>query len=509
MAKPSEYRRPSPDQGLFQPRASKRAKPLLEGIGLPKKTPFKADPFQSQAVELVREHDVLVSAPTGSGKTWIAEQAMEELLQRGGRSWYASPLKALSNSKLIEFRQKFGASQVGILTGDRKENSEAPIIVGTTEILRNQLYDAMAGGADLQVDLVVLDEAHYLDDPDRGVVWEEVIIYLPPRVRLLLLSATLANAEELSDWLAGIRKQPCRIVRSDERPVPLNPVFMAPDGMILPLLKEGRLSPGISHLLGRRKSLSRSIPLSRVMVGLEVLNLLPAIFFLTSRADCDKAAARAAAPKSTAWTDLLPELNREIDLFLDKYDFLKGHRMIHLMRRYGVASHHAGHLPHFKLLVERLMQRGLLRAIFSTSTVAAGVNFPARSVVISNSDRFNGRDFQNLSATELTQMTGRAGRRGKDKVGFALFLPGPHQDLALMAALVVAPPDPIKGQMHLSFSMVLNLLMSHTTEMVKTVLSLSLAVFQSAGAEPQDRPRYLERLAQELKKGTAARSARP
>lgn len=473
----------------------------MDGIGLPEKGVFKPDPFQTQATELIREFDVLVSAPTGAGKTWIAEKAMEEVLARGGRSWYASPLKALSNAKLTEFREKFGPQTVGILTGDRKDNPDTSIIVGTTEILRNQLYDAMARGADLDIDLVVLDEAHYLNDPDRGVVWEEVIIYLPPRVRLLLLSATLANAEELSGWLFGIRGQTNRIVRTDKRPVPLNPIFMAPDGMILPLLKDGGLSPGIAHLLGRRKSGSRSIPISRVMSGLETMNLLPSIFFLTSRADCDKASALAASPPGERWASTFSVLNREVDLFLDKYTFLKNHRMIPRIRRFGVASHHAGHLPHFKLLVENLMQKGLLRAIFSTSTVAAGVNFPARSVVISHSDRFNGREFQSLDATELTQMTGRAGRRGKDRVGFAVFLPGPHQDLSLMAALSQSAPEPIKGRMHLSFSMVLNLLNSHSPDLIKTILSLSLAAYQSAGADPGKKPRYLDRLMEDLKKG--------
>ncbi len=490
-----------PENSAFRPRASKRAEPLLAQIGLPRKVRFKPDPFQTKSVELVQENDVLVSAPTGSGKTWIAEKAMEEVLSKGGRSWYASPLKALSNTKLIEFRERFGDPRVGILTGDRKENPDASLIVGTTEILRNQLYDSMAQGGDLDVDLVVLDEAHYLNDPDRGVVWEEVIIYLPPRVRLLLLSATLANAEELSAWLSSIRNQPCRIVRTDERPVPLNSLFMAPDGMVLPLHKNGALTPGISHILGRRKSYSKSVPLARVMTGLEELDLLPAIFFLTSRADCDKAAAQAATPPRGRWAEALPALNREVDLFLEKYDFLKGHRLLPLIRRYGVASHHAGHLPHFKLLVERLMQAGLLRAIFSTSTVAAGVNFPARSVVVSQSDRFNGREFQNLDATELTQMTGRAGRRGKDRVGFAVYLPGPHQDLALMAALSVSPPEPVKGQMQLSFSMILNLLNSHSPDLIKPILSLSLAAFQSAGADTEKRPPFLDRLAQELKQG--------
>ena len=229
----------------FRPRASRPARPLLARIGLPERTPFKADPFQEEAVRLAAGEDVLVSAPTGSGKTWIAEQAMARVLDQGGRSWYASPLKALSNAKLLEVGQAFGRDRVGILTGDRKENPEAPIIVGTTEILRNQLYDAMAQGRNFESDLVVLDEAHYLADRERGVVWEEVIIYLPPRVRLLLLSATLANAEELSGWLAGARGQPCRIVRTEERPVPLLPPFMSQDGLILPLLKNGSLSPAL------------------------------------------------------------------------------------------------------------------------------------------------------------------------------------------------------------------------------------------------------------------------
>ena len=502
MPKSIDPPRARPENRSFRPRASQRAEPLLAGIGLPRQTRFKPDPFQTQAVELAREYDVLVSAPTGSGKTWIAEKAMEEVLSKGGRSWYASPLKALSNSKLIEFREKFGLSRVGILTGDRKENPEASLIVGTTEILRNQLYDTMAQGGDLDVDLVVLDEAHYLSDPDRGVVWEEVIIYLPPRVRLLLLSATLANAEELSAWLFSIRNQPCRVVRTEERPVPLNSLFMAPDGMVLPLHKDGALTPGISHILGQRKSNLKTIPLARVMTGLEALDLLPAIFFLTSRADCDKAAALAAIPPQGRWEEALPDLNREVDLFLEKYGFLKKHRMVPLIRRYGVASHHAGHLPHFKLLVERLMQAGLLRAIFSTSTVAAGVNFPARSVVVSQSDRFNGREFQNLSATELTQMTGRAGRRGKDRVGFAVYLPGPHQDLALMAALSTSLPEPVQGRMQLSFSMILNLLNSHSPDLIKPILSLSLSAFQSADEDEGKRPPFLDRLAQKLKKGS-------
>jgi len=333
------------------------------------------------------------------------------------------------------------------------------------------------------------------------VVWEEIIIYLPARVSLLLLSATLANAKELADWLAHVRGQPCQVVLAQDRPVPLKALFMALDGEVWPLTSQGRLSPAIRHLLKRPQALSQPLPLNRLLTGLEELDLAPAIFFLTSRAECDQALLFCDRPSTSRWTELQPELNRTIDRFIEEYPFLKGHRLLPYVRRLGVAAHHAGLLPHLKLLVERLMQRGLLRAIFATSTVAAGVNFPARSVVLPQSDRFNGREFQTLTATELTQMTGRAGRRGMDRVGFVVLPPGPHQNLPLLADLLKAPPEPIISQIHLSFSMILNLLLSHTPDQIKPVLSLSLATFQSAGEDRRQRPGFMDKLIRSLKKG--------
>ena len=188
-------------EAAFTPRVNRKLLPVLQEIGVPEAAPFVPDPFQSEAVERLTQEDVVVSAPTGSGKTWIAEKAIQRALAGGQKAWYASPLKALSNSKYAEFREIFGEDRVGILTGERKENLSAELIVGTTEILRNQLYDAMHHGRDLESGLVVLDEAHFLGDPERGVVWEEVIIYLPVRVRLLLLSATVQNADQISRWL--------------------------------------------------------------------------------------------------------------------------------------------------------------------------------------------------------------------------------------------------------------------------------------------------------------------
>jgi superfamily II RNA helicase len=200
---------------------SREVKRLLEGIGTPRAAPFKPDPFQVEALAALEYEDVLVTAPTGSGKTWIAREEIRRLLESGRRAWYTSPLKALTNSKYQEFIDEFGGERVGILTGDRKENSDAPLLVGTTEIYRNQLFDSLRGGSEVTADLVVLDEAHYLADEDRGHVWEEAIILTPPRIRLLLLSATIGNAHEFALWLEEVRGVRCGVITGPlKRPVP-------------------------------------------------------------------------------------------------------------------------------------------------------------------------------------------------------------------------------------------------------------------------------------------------
>lgn len=223
---------------------------LLEGIGTPLPAPFRPDPFQLQALAALEHEDVLVTAPTGSGKTWIAREEIRRLLEAGKRAWYTSPLKALTNSKYQEFREEFGADAVGILTGDRKENGDAPLIVGTTEIYRNQLFDSLRSGTNIGADLVVLDEAHYLADEERGHVWEEAIILSPPRVRLLLLSATIGNADEFAAWISEVRGVRCGVVeRPGARPVPLRAAFLYPDGQLIPLLSNtGTLHPEIARL---------------------------------------------------------------------------------------------------------------------------------------------------------------------------------------------------------------------------------------------------------------------
>jgi ATP-dependent RNA helicase HelY len=235
-----------------QPRELKR---LLEGIGTPPSTPFKPDPFQLEALAALEFEDVLVTAPTGSGKTWIAREEIRRLLNSGRRAWYTTPLKALTNSKYQEFIDEFGGERVGILTGDRKENSDARLVVGTTEIYRNQLFDSLRGGNEVSADLVVLDEAHYLADEERGHVWEEAIILTPPRIRLLLLSATIGNANDFASWLEEVRGVRCGVVTGPpKRPVPLRSAVLLPDKRLLPLLNEaGKLNQEIAQLIERSK----------------------------------------------------------------------------------------------------------------------------------------------------------------------------------------------------------------------------------------------------------------
>ncbi len=479
-------RRKLPD---MQPCADAGLEKIFKKIGVPENRKFVPDRFQQQALKAVLNADCLVTAPTGAGKTWIAEKAAENIVKNNGRVWYATPLKALTNSIYASFSKIFGHSRVGILTGDVKENSDAEIIIGTTEILRNQLYDAMHTGQDLGCSLVILDEAHYLGDFERGVVWEEILIYLPVRIPLLMLSATIGNSGHISAWLESIRGKQCHVIEETKRPVPLFPVFFHPSGTLYPLVRKSGakfiLHKKVSDFIKSKHPPKISLPgrlpaFAQILDVLREFNLLPAIFFLKSRADCDQAVRLCSPGLLSKDKKRKTKLAARIDKLVSKSPHLADHAQRKYLESTAAGSHHSGQLPAWKVVVETLMSEGLLDAMFATSTVAAGVNFPARSVVILNSDRFNGTEFMPLTASEFQQMTGRAGRRGMDNIGFAIVLPGKFMDLKYSAKMLHAPAQDIESQIRINFSMVLNLLLSHDPKQIQILLKKSFASFMVA-----------------------------
>ena len=472
----------------LKPGSDPKLKRIFSIIGIPEQAEWVPDPFQLKAIAAVKKTDCIVTAPTGAGKTWIAEQVILRMLETGQKTWYASPLKALSNAIFESFSRLFGPENTGILTGDRKENPDAAIIIGTTEILRNQLYDSMHSGEDLDTDLVILDEAHFLGDTERGVVWEETMIYLPRRIPLLLLSATIGNPDEIAGWLSAIRDKPCQVIKETNRPVRLYPLFLHPSGTLFPLMTEGGES-------GKRELYKKTLralqsdsprispfhglpPMNEILHVLRRYNLLPAIFFMKSRADCDRALEFCDSEGLDKTPDRREILDQTISDIISRNPYLAGHKQLHFIKEKAVAAHHSGHLPVWKKTVEQFMNSGLLDAVFATSTVAAGVNFPARSVVIFNSDRFNGKEFMPLTSIEFHQMTGRAGRRGKDNIGFAVMVPGKFMDIRHVAKLINSSPSSINSQIRINFSMALNLLLALSLDQIRNLLQYSFARYQ-------------------------------
>lgn len=473
------------DTRQIKPGADKSLHGIFKKIGVPKSQPFEPDPFQIEAIAAIDDSDCLVTAPTGAGKTWIAQQVAQKILDHQGKVWYATPLKALTNSIHAQFSKIFGAEKIGILTGDIKDNTNAPIVIGTTEILRNQLYDAMHAGENLRCDMIILDEAHFLGDEERGVVWEEIMIYLPTRIPLLMLSATIGNPRQIAGWLQSIRDKQCRVIESQTRPVPLYPLFLHPSGTLFPLLektKADRLHKKVFKFQTKKRPFfmappGKLPPFDDILQILDAYHLLPAIFFLKSRAECDQAIRMCTNHLFEKNLSKKQALMERLEQLVGSNPHLQKHRQRPYLELTGTAAHHSGHLPAWKVIIETLMAEGKLFAMFATSTVAAGVNFPARSVVVLNSDRFNGVEFMPLSTSEFQQMTGRAGRRGMDKIGFGIVLPGKYMDLKYVGRLIKSPPADIDSQININFSMVLNLLLSNTPEQIRQLLERSFASY--------------------------------
>ncbi|KKI16837.1 MULTISPECIES: DEAD/DEAH box helicase [unclassified Leucobacter] len=472
---------------------------------------FPLDGFQRTACERLESgRSVLVAAPTGSGKTTVAEFAVAlARRERDARIFYTAPIKALSNQKFRELCDAYGEDQVGLLTGDVNLRGDAPIVVMTTEVLRNMIYAESAALTELA--FVVLDEVHYLGDRFRGAVWEEIILHLPRHVRLVSLSATVSNAEEFGDWMHAVRGD-TDVILSEHRPVPLYqhvlttralmPLLVDRDGE---LAARGRLNPELLRLDGGRpggrgRERSRGRPPQRrsprisrgdIARALDETGLLPGIVFIFSRNGCDQAVRQCLFEGIRLTTrEERDEIRRIVDRELDGLDpedlrVLGVSEWRSALER-GVAAHHAGLLPVFKSIVEKLFQSRLVKLVFATETLALGINMPARSVVIERLDKYNGEQRVPLTSGEYTQLTGRAGRRGIDVEGHAVVVWNDGTDLEAVAHLASTRSFPVKSSFRPTPNMAVNLLQRMSFERARETLELSFAQFQADRAVVDD-----------------------
>jgi ATP-dependent RNA helicase HelY len=471
------------------------ARRFLEG------QPFEPDHFQIEAIHAVeRGASVVVTAPTGSGKTLIAEAGVAIALAAEKRTFYTAPIKALSNQKYRDLVGRYGEAGVGLLTGDNTINAMAPVVVMTTEVLRNMIYADSTALEGLGV--VVLDEVHYLQDRYRGSVWEEVIIHLPAGIQLVNLSATIANPEEFTAWIRA-RRGTTDLVVEEHRPVPLEsmyllrdrhhgdavewyPVFgkdgLHPNKRVLNLLRKGRGR----H---RRFATPRRLEVSEALLG---AGKLPAIYFIFSRAGCDDAARSVAAAglrlTSADERTAIRSFANDATAHLDSVDLgVLGYDSWLAMLETGVAAHHAGMVPAFKETVEQLFSSGHVKLVFATETLSLGINMPAKAVVLESFSKFNGETHELLRAGEFTQLTGRAGRRGMDEQGTAVVLYSPFVPFQKVADVAAMGSHPLMSSFEPSYNMAVNLVANYSKPRAEELLRASFAQFRS-----QERVRRLE-----------------
>ena len=456
--------------------------------------PYKLDHFQKEAIKaLDASNSVLVTAPTSSGKTFVAEYAIEKALEESKHLYYTAPIKALCNQKFRDFSNQFGEENVGLLTGDHSIRSDSKVLVMTTEVLRNMLYSSRGAPEDLRY--VVLDEIHFLEDPYRGAVWEEIILTLPKNVLIVALSATVSNADELKDWITSVRGNIEKITR-ETRPVPLKGHFFAVEKSRnhqltrIEILKNGKPNSRGQIFSNARRGRGKqnfrrwATPRrSEIVAELKKLEMLPAIYFIFSRKGCDEARdsmvryvgslnnieegkkARKYAEERFA---LLTEEEKRIlrvDLLLEGLEK-------------GFASHHAGLLPLFKQTIEELFSLGLLKLVFATETLAVGVNLPARSVVIEKLTKFNGESHELLKPSQFTQLTGRAGRRGIDVEGHSFTCWSPFVPFNEVVDLLTSKEFALISAFTPTYNMLANLLSTRSESEAAELLANSFAQFQ-------------------------------
>jgi superfamily II RNA helicase len=417
---------------------------------------FALDPFQEEAVEAIdKGKSVIISAPTGCGKTLIAEYAVEVSLQVNKRVIYTAPIKALSNQKYRDFRKRFGEAIVGINTGDVTINPEAPLLIMTTEIFRNLILENSPRLNDIYY--VVFDEVHFLDDEERGTVWEECIILAPPEIRFLCLSATVPNINELAAWMSSVRKTAFKVIREDERPVPLRHyLFSAKYGLMT--LKGVRKK--YKKNFNERKKYFRGKPSSKRIVDHVIKEgNFPILYFCFNRKACERNAQRHTRLHLLT-DDERAQLQMIVQELISQYR-LEGYDRLGQMRylwESGVAYHHAGILPAAKEIVERLFTTGLIKLLFCTETFALGINMPASSVIFDELEKFNGVDFEYLTTRQYHQMAGRAGRRGMDEEGhvYSQIIPE-ATDPKEVERIFYHTSERIQSRFFASYSTILNL----------------------------------------------------
>ncbi|CAB4538069.1 unannotated protein [freshwater metagenome] len=495
--------------------AAERYKNSKSAASFPKLRAFEAqlsfplDEFQVDSCRALESGaGVLVAAPTGAGKTVIGEFAIHLAIESNQKVFYTTPIKALSNQKFSELVKRYGKERVGLLTGDNNQNSEAQVVVMTTEVLRNMIY---ANSETLkELGFVVMDEVHYLADRFRGAVWEEVILHLPKDVKVVSLSATVSNAEEFGAWLDEVRGN-TKVIVSEIRPVPLHQHVLF-GSELLELFESGssqsRVNPellqkhqararspirtrgkwgGSKHSSQERNQMIRQFPRlekSEVVERLDELELLPAIFFIFSRAGCDGAVTNCRRAGLRLTNKEEQKIIRQVaearcsSIAEDDLDTLGYHEWLESLER-GYASHHAGLLPAFKEVVEELFLRKLVKIVFATETLALGINMPARTVVLERLDKYNGESRVNISAGEYTQLTGRAGRRGIDVEGHSVVLWGGQLDPNLVASLASKRTYPLNSSFRPTYNMAVNLISAFGKDRAAKVLERSFAQFQA------------------------------
>jgi ATP-dependent RNA helicase HelY len=460
--------------------------------------PFPLDEFQSRALDaLDAGNSVLVAAPTGSGKTLVAEYAIAKALAAGSKVFYTTPLKALSNQKYGDFARAYGSARVGLLTGDNSINGDAPVVVMTTEVLRNMIY---AGSPTLGgLRYVVLDEVHYLQDRSRGAVWEEVIIHLPAEIDIVALSATVSNAEEVAAWMQTVRGATETVIE-ERRPVDLVHLYLVGDRgaselHLLPTFVDDdgdlRPNPAATRLDGRnvparaqrRRRLYKPWR-TEVIERLAAERMLPAIYFVFSRAGCDQAVEQCLATgmRLTSADErraLRAIAERHVAALSDDDLDVLGYDIWLAGIEAGVAAHHAGLVPPMKEAVEEAFAAGLLKMVFATETLALGINMPARSVVIEKLSKFTGEHHEFLTPGEYTQLAGRAGRRGIDDVGYVVVLWDPFVPFEQVAGLASRRTYALTSSFHPTYNMAVNLVQRYPPQQARHLLNLSFAQFHA------------------------------